>query len=255
MKKLGLIGYPLSHSFSKGYFAEKFKKENIPNHRYDNYAIPTIADFPNLLASQTTLVGLNVTIPYKEQVIPYLDSLDSKAAAIGAVNTIRIADGKTKGFNTDIDGFEYSLRTLLGEAITSPLRALVLGTGGAAKAVHYVLQQLGIVFQTVSRHADKGDLTYEQLNAASMTAHRLIVNTTPLGMSPHVERAPDLPYEQLGTQHFLYDLIYNPAETRFLERGRLAGAKTTNGLEMLHIQAERAWEIWNTKNAGNQLEI
>lgn len=249
MKKLGLIGYPLSHSFSKGYFAEKFAQENITDFCYDNYAIPTVSEFSKLIKNDGELFGLNVTIPYKEQVIPYLDELDATARDIGAVNTIQISNGRTKGFNTDVYGFKFDLLNLLdrdyANADINEIKALVLGTGGAAKAVRYVLQQLAIPFQTVSRSADKGDLTYSAVDQQVIEAHRLIINTTPLGMSPNLEAAPQLPYDCLTNRHFLYDLIYNPAETRFLQRGKARGAATANGLLMLHLQAEKSWSIWN----------
>ncbi|MFK7933575.1 MAG: shikimate dehydrogenase [Saprospiraceae bacterium] len=249
MKKLGLIGYPLSHSFSVGYFGKKFEAEGITDFQYDNYAIPTITEFPKLLKNDIELFGLNVTIPYKEQVIPYLDELDEAAAAIGAVNTIQIKNGKTKGFNTDVYGFKFALLNLLDKSYASAninqIEALVLGTGGAAKAVYYVLNELNIPFKTVSRSAKKGDLTYTKIDQQVIEKHRLIVNTTPLGMSPNISSAPDLPYEYLTAQHFLYDLIYNPPETRFLKQGKKVGAAIANGLQMLHLQAEKSWEIWN----------
>lgn len=242
----GLIGYPLSHSFSKGYFTTKFEQEQIPNCQYENFPIETIAAFPDLIQSQPDLVGLNVTIPYKQVVMPYLDELDEGAAAIGAVNTIKVVDGQLKGYNTDVIGFSESLKELLGEKASTPLSALVLGTGGAAKAVFFALQQMGISYKTISRSKEKGDLTYEEVTADVLRQHRLIVNTTPLGMSPKVKTLPELPYIALTNQHFLYDLVYNPETTAFLQKGKDRGASVRNGLQMLHLQAEAAWSIWNS---------
>lgn len=238
----GLIGYPLSHSFSKGYFAEKFRKENIQDAHYDVFPIPDISLFPDLVQRAHNLRGLNVTIPYKEQVIPYLDALDPEAEAIGAVNTIKFAAGKCTGYNSDVWGFEKSLLPLLQPY---HLHALILGTGGASKAVAFVLNKLGITFRNVSRHATADILSYDQLTPELIADHKLIVNCSPLGMYPKVEECPDLPYQALGDHHLLYDLIYNPEETRFLQQGKERGAATKNGLEMLVLQAERSWQIWN----------
>ena len=255
MRKFGLIGYPLSHSFSKKYFTEKFEKENIGNARYECYPIESITRLPQLLANEPELVGLNVTIPYKEQVMNLLDELDPKAARIGAVNTIRIQNGKLKGFNTDYDGFKNSLVKWTG-ARPLPEKALILGTGGASKAVKAVLEDLGIAFRFVSRKPAPGILTYQDLNISTSqhintSTHQhintltLIINTTPLGMSPHTESLPDLPYEQLTSSHYLYDLVYNPLITAFMQKGIDAKCRVKNGLEMLFGQAERAWEVWN----------
>ena len=242
----GLIGRVLSHSFSKNYFSEKFVKEDIPNCRYELFPIPDIEAFPNLLKQFPNLVGLNVTIPYKQSVIKYLDELKGGAAEIEAVNTIKIEDGKLIGFNTDIIGFEVSLRRLLpNDSNLWPQSALVLGTGGAAKAINYVLDKLGIEFQTVSRTPEKGDLTYSALGHEQLEATHLIINTTPLGMAPKVDACPDIPYEKIGSTHFLFDLVYNPEKTLFLEQGEFQKASIKNGLEMLHLQAEAAWDIWN----------
>lgn len=245
----GLIGYPLSHSFSKGYFTKKFAEAGLTNYQYDNYAIPSITDFTNLIQQDANLRGLNVTIPYKEQVIPFLDELDAEAEAIGAVNTIKIKNGITKGYNTDVYGFEQALLRLLGDAYkiseTTDIQALVLGTGGAAKAVIFVLNKLNIPFQMVSRSTVKGDLVYTQIDKQLLGKYRLLINTTPLGMSPNINTAPTLPYDALTPRHFLYDLIYNPAQTLFLQHGENRKATVANGLEMLHLQAERAWAIWN----------
>lgn len=241
-KIFGLIGYPLSHSFSKGYFIEKFKREGIADCAYELFPLSDISLFPALLQEQPNLVGLNVTIPHKEAVIPYLNELDEEAREIGAVNTITIRSGKTKGYNTDVYGFEASFRKHLQP---HHQRALVLGTGGASKAVLHVLRKWGIPYLLVSRTGGEGKISYNDLTPELLESHTIIINTSPLGMYPKVEACPELPYEALTPQHYLYDLIYNPAETIFLRKGKEAGAITENGLEMLHLQAEKAWEIWN----------
>jgi len=249
MRQLGLIGYPLSHSFSKKYFSEKFDKEGIPDFNYELYPIEKIEDLPKLLRTTPNLEGINVTIPYKQQVLPYLDELDEAAAKVGAVNTIKIRDGKLKGYNTDIFGFESSLVALLSTA-TVPLadmQALILGTGGAAKAVAYVLEKLGIFYHLVSRKEQKDFLTYNSLTAANFKDYRIVINTTPLGMSPNYQTCPDLPYDATTDQYYFYDLVYNPAETLFLKKGSQQGASVKNGLEMLILQAEEAWRIWNAE--------
>jgi len=238
--KFGLIGYPLSHSFSPTYFASKFAKEGITNTQYDLYPLAAIEELPSLIASGVS--GLNVTIPYKEAVVPYLDILSPECHAIKAVNTIKIVDGKLLGYNTDVIGFEQTLRQLLGADI--PAKALVLGTGGASKAVQYVLKKLGIRHTIVSRRPPY--LTYSDITPAIMNAHKLIVNTTPLGMAPNVDAYPDLPYNHIGSKHFCYDLLYNPEKTIFLKRGEQQGAAIMNGYDMLIGQAEASWNIWNT---------
>ncbi len=240
----GLIGYPLGHSFSKTYFVEKFRLEGITGAFYENFPIPSIEMFPQLWKDYPNLIGCNVTIPYKEQVIPYLDALDPGAWAVGAVNTVKREKGKLTGYNTDIIGFERSLRELIGTP-PSGLCALVLGTGGAAKAVIYVLDQLGITSAKVSRTPGKGDFIYEELNREVVAKHRLIVQTTPLGMSPHNNTFPALAYEGIGGQHWCFDLVYNPEKTLFLDKAASQGAQTMNGLPMLHGQAKVAWAIWN----------
>ncbi len=240
----GLIGYPLSHSFSKKYFSQKFGEEGITSAYYELFPLEQIEQFPELMQSYPNLVGLNVTIPYKQAVMPYLDTIDPAAAEVGAVNTIRVEDGRLTGYNTDVYGFEISLRVFLGN---QPVKeALVLGTGGAAKAVMYVLHKMDITYQTVSRDAEKGDLTYTDMDELLLSNISLIINTTPLGMAPHMERAPDLPYWSLNSTHFLYDLVYNPEKTVFLSEGIQRSCPTKNGLEMLYLQAEKAWSIWNT---------
>ncbi|MBL7719977.1 MAG: shikimate dehydrogenase [Flavipsychrobacter sp.] len=235
----GLIGFPLTHSFSPKWFAEKFAAEGI-DATYKAYPLELIESISDLLANYP-LRGLNVTIPYKEQVLGYLNELDEAAEAIGAVNCIDIRHGIKKGYNTDVTGFEQSLAPLLQAHHT---RALVLGTGGAAKAVHYVLEKLGLTYRTVSRHQSEGVITYDELTEELIASHPLIINTTPLGMAPHTDEAPAIPYHALTEKHLLYDLIYNPDETKFLALGKQQGATIKNGHEMLVRQAEASWEIW-----------
>ncbi|MCW3467720.1 shikimate dehydrogenase family protein [Chitinophaga nivalis] len=242
MKIYGLIGYPLSHSFSKGFFAKKFEAENITDCLYDNFPIPAITEFPTLLHQQPHLNGLNVTIPYKEVIIPYLDGLNDAAARIGAVNCIRFEGGKKIGYNTDVIGFSNSIRPLI---LPHHTHALVLGTGGAAKAVMYALQEMNIAYTLVSRQATAEAIAYDALDQAVIEKHTVIINTTPLGMYPQVDAAPDIPYQYLTSRHLLYDLVYNPAVTLFLQRGVAQGAITKNGHDMLILQAEASWEIWN----------
>jgi shikimate dehydrogenase len=246
MKAYGLIGYPLTHSFSEKYFADKFAQEGIADSSYRLFELAEIAQLPRLLASQPDLKGLNVTIPHKETVIPLLDELDEETARIGAVNVIKIEGGRTKGFNSDYQGFKKSLENFLAPMPASPLQALVLGTGGAAKAVNAALRHLHIPYQEISRSPQAGRLTYQDITPGVLAAYPLVINTTPLGTYPTTETCPDLPYSALTTQHYLFDLVYNPAETVFLRKGREAGAKTRNGYEMLVLQAEAAWQIWNS---------
>ena len=245
MRQFGLIGFPLGHSFSKKYFSEKFQNENI-DARYDLYELSNISEFPNLRNS-IKLSGLNVTIPYKEQIIPLLDKLDDTATSIGAVNVIRFDydnNGKATltGFNTDAIGFENSLKPFLKP---HHKKALILGTGGASKAILYTLQQLGIECSYVSRSTREGQLTYSDLNEEILNDNLLIVNATPLGTFPKTDACPDIPYQFLTDKHLLFDVVYNPAETLFMKKGRDAGATTLNGEEMLIGQAIAAWEIWN----------
>ena len=246
MRLFGIIGYPLSHSFSKPYFHNKFVKENIPNSEYHVFPIENINDIKTII-SKPELLGLSVTIPHKQAVIPFLDELDETALKIGAVNCIKISHHNNiihlKGFNTDCIGFEESLKPLLKPHHTN---ALILGTGGASKAVAYVLNKLNIDFLFLSRtkSADAA-ITYDELNEEFITHNLLIVNTTPLGMYPNINNSPLLPYQHITEKHLLYDLIYNPAETEFLKQGKLQNAATYNGEKMLHLQAEAAWEIWN----------
>lgn len=244
MKKFGLIGLPLSHSFSKKYFEEKFHREQKTDCSYDLFELKTIEEFPALLKSNPELVGLNVTIPYKESVMPYLDSIDIEAEEIGAVNCIRIVNGKTKGWNTDIIGLIRPLLELL-TAISAPVptQSFVLGTGGSSKALAYALEQMRLPFVKVSRETKKNCIRYEEI-AKQMKDVNLFINTTPVGMFPNQNDCPDIPYEKLSSKDFLFDLIYNPAETEFLKRGKLQGARTKGGLEMLQLQADASWKVW-----------
>lgn len=245
MQKYGLIGYPLKHSFSIGFFNEKFRSENI-DAEYVNFEIPEIKDFKEVIEENPNLCGLNVTIPYKEQVIPFLDELDKDTAKIGAVNVIKIirqSKGKIKlvGYNSDIIGFTQSIEPLLQP---HHKKALILGTGGASKAVYHGLKNLGIESTFVSRSKKEGMLTYEKLTPEIMAEHTVIVNCTPVGMYPKVDFCPAIPYDQLTPNHLLYDLLYNPNITLFMKKGEEHGAVTKNGLEMLLLQAFAAWEIW-----------
>jgi shikimate dehydrogenase len=246
MRRYGLIGYPLTHSFSQRYFAEKFEREGIKDCAYSNFPITSIEELPALL-DDGSLYGLNVTIPYKQAVLAYLHHKSEVVDTIGACNCIKIEAGRLTGYNTDVVGFEHSLLPLLGG---HHRQALVLGTGGAAKAVEYVLQKLGIGYRLVTRRPrpDTGDMGYEQVDAALLATHTLIVNTTPLGMYPQVEECPVLPYEALGPRHYLFDLVYNPAKTLFLQRGEAHGAVVANGHAMLVLQAEESWRIWNSQD-------
>ncbi len=242
MSKFGLLGKNIDYSFSKTYFSEKFENENLP-HSYNNFDISSIDLFPKLILETSNLKGLNVTIPYKELILPFLDDIALEAKKIGAVNTIKISKkNKLKGYNTDCFGFQKSLETFL------PLEkktALILGTGGASKAVAYVLKKLGFEFKFVSRTISAINLNYAALNKELIENHLLIINCTPLGTFPNVLDCPPIPYQFLTNKHLLFDLIYNPTETEFLKRGRLQNTKTSNGLIMLELQAEKAWEIWN----------
>ncbi len=256
MRLFGLIGFPLTHSFSEKYFTGKFQRSSISDASYRLFPLEKIESFPELVSSHENLVGLNVTIPYKEKIIPFLDELDETAKTVGAVNTISITRPSSpvshphlKGYNTDIHGFRQSLKPFLTSAHE---RALLLGTGGASKAVEYVLKQIGVECIFVSRQKKnipgKTILTYDELNSYVIDSCKLIVNCSPIGTFPNVNEFPKLPYESITPQHFLYDLIYNPSETEFLKRGKLYGAQTMNGLDMLKMQAEKAWEIWQGTN-------
>ncbi len=249
MRVFGLIGYPLGHSFSRKYFSEKFVREGITDAIYELFPLDAIQQFTELVEQTNGLEGLNVTIPYKEQIIPLLDSLTPEAQRIGAVNVVKInADKTTTGYNSDYFGFRTTLEGWLQKAgiQTSTLQALVLGTGGASKAVRIVLEDMGIAYRLVSRRGKDQVLGYADLTAEIMVAHSLIINTTPLGMYPNVDQAPPIPYTHLLPSHFLYDLVYNPEKTLFLQQGEAQGAQVFGGLPMLYGQAEKSWEIWNS---------
>ncbi len=248
MRTFGLIGYPLSHSFSAKWFAEKFSRENITDCEYLNFPIEDLQSFPQLIAESTELCGLNVTIPHKEHILPYLHRLDSTAEKIGAVNCIRIEkDRSLSGFNTDAFGFETSILPFLENRFE---RALILGTGGSSKAVEYVLTGRGIdVWKVSTSRTGPRFLRYEDLDASALAHFKLIVNCTPLGMAPNVDQRPPLPYGGIGPEHFLYDLVYNPEITAFLQEGINSGAQTMNGYRMLIGQAEKSWAIWNENGA------
>jgi shikimate dehydrogenase len=239
----GLIGNPLTHSFSKKYFTQKFERENLSNCRYELFPIISIDELPGLLKSNSELEGINVTIPYKKQVLAFLDSKKGIPEQLNACNCISIKDGKLYGFNTDWIGFEKSIKSLLHPHHT---KALVLGNGGATVAITYALKKMGIHYMIVSRtlHSDSM-LTYKDLTKELMEAHTLIINTTPVGLYPNENECPDIPYQYLSANHLLYDLVYNPVKTLFLKKGEANGATIKNGEEMLKIQAEESWAIWN----------
>ncbi|WP_026999928.1 shikimate dehydrogenase family protein [Eisenibacter elegans] len=246
MRTYGLIGQSLKHSFSKDYFSKKFAQEDITDARYELFELAEIIELPMLLQNTPQLAGLNVTIPYKSAVIPYLDVLDASAELVGAVNVIAVAaDGRKIGYNSDYYGFLQSLQNW--EAFHSEHQALILGNGGAAKAVVAALKTLGITYRLVSRQPQAETLSYTQLATwPDFERYTLLINTTPLGMYPHTDTCPDLPYERLHSKFALYDLVYNPELTLFLQKGQAQGATTKNGLEMLYLQAEKAWDIWSS---------
>ena len=239
MLKFGLIGLPLDHSFSKTFFEAKFNRENLP-YLYSNYSIKELVNLP-LFLNESQLNGFNVTIPHKQNIIPFLNELDEFASNVNAVNTVLVKNEKLYGFNTDIFGFKQSILPLLKAHHTS---ALILGTGGASKAVEFVLKGLGISTTFVSRTVNSSLITYQELNKDLIGAHLLIVNCTPLGTFPNVDQSPPIPFEFITSQHLMVDLIYNPEQTLFLKKSLAQGAQIKNGLEMLYIQAEKAFEIW-----------
>jgi shikimate dehydrogenase len=245
MRLFGLLGKTLKHSFSKSYFTEKFAREGLAGYQYENFELESISQLPLLLRHHPELYGLNVTIPYKEDVIPFLHVQNEIVQKIKACNCIKIINGQLYGFNTDVIGFKKSLEK---ELKPRHKKALVLGTGGAAKAVHYALELLGIEYITVSRTKKTGMLSYEELTGDILSEYLLIVNTSPVGMYPKVDEAPLIPYEFITSEHYLFDLIYNPEKTRFLQKGEERGATICNGHEMLILQAEESWRIWNTND-------
>lgn len=248
MKTFGLLGYPLGHSFSKKYFTEKFEKEGLKDHEYVNFELDSIARFPEVLDYKHEVYGLNCTIPYKQQVMQYLDEVDDEADEVGAVNTIKFIreeSGRIElvGYNTDIIGFENSLLPMLSE---KHKKALILGTGGASKAVKHVLKKNNISFISASiEDLRENEISYDAIDEALIKDHLIIINATPLGTYPNVDAYPDIPYNALTSDHVLFDLVYNPEITKFMSNGIENGASVKNGLEMLHGQAEAAWKIWN----------
>ena len=243
MKVYGLIGKNIDYSFSKKYFTERFANNNAPECIYENFDLASIDDFGAILHNHANLAGLNVTIPYKEAVMPHLHVLSKKAMAIGAVNVIRfMKNGKLKGYNSDYFGFKKALKPLLQP---HHQKALILGTGGASKAVAFALKEMNIPYAFVSREAQENTISYEQINASTFDNYQIIINCTPLGTSPNIDEFPPIPYQFFTEKHLAFDLIYNPEETQFLKKSKKKGALTKNGMEMLVFQAEKAWEIWN----------
>lgn len=246
MRKFGLIGYPLGHSFSKKYFTEKFHSEQIIDCSYENYPLENLQNIRDLIAVEVDLYGLNVTIPYKSEIIGYLDATDPEAKEIGAVNVIKIRRHNDKiylkGYNSDVTGIKDSLLPFINEKVT---HALVLGTGGSSRAVCYVLKQFGLTINLVSRVRKQGVLLYSDIDKVKLAQTQLIVNTTPLGMFPNIGSMPDINYGELNRTHILFDLVYNPEITSFLKMGAEQGCMVISGIKMLHSQAEKAWEIWN----------
>lgn len=248
MKTYGLIGYRLGYSFSKGFFTSKFEKENLAEHEYVNFELDSIDDFPSIFEKNDHIAGLNCTIPYKQQIMPFLDEIDEEAAKVGAINTVKIIreanDTKLIGFNTDIYGFENSLKPML-----TPIhkKALILGTGGASKAIKYILDKLKIEYisASIEEQLFENEIRYEQIDGILLSEYLIVINATPLGTFPKVDNCPNIPYEKLTENHVLFDLVYNPEETLFMKKGKEKGALVKNGLEMLHLQAVKAWEIWN----------
>ena len=245
MIQYGIIGYPLSHTFSPAYFKEKFRVERIKDVRYNAFPLESLVQLNDLLFQKPEIRGLNVTIPYKESIFPYLDEIDPLAREIGAVNTILVRRGKLIGYNTDVSGFESAIRPHLNPFIKG---ALVLGTGGSSKAVVYALRKMGLTSILISRKPGKNQLTYTDIDARLLDSHRLVINCTPVGMAPQENSFPAIPYDGLTKSNILFDLIYNPLETQFLQKGRLRGALTLNGMEMLKMQAEDSWKIWSKED-------
>ena len=240
--KYGLVGRNISYSFSKDYFSKKFSTQKLEKYSYKNFDIQKIEEFKDLISKNRDIQGLNITIPYKESIIPFLDEIHPKAEQIGAVNTVKFTKQGLIGYNTDVYGFKKSIAPLLQKNHT---KALILGTGGASKAVAFVFDELKIPFISVSRTAGKNKITYSEIDKNTLDIYSIIVNCTPLGTFPNIEDKPDIPYRFLESRHLLFDLIYNPENTAFLKEGKTRGATISNGLEMLLLQAEKAWEIWN----------
>ena len=240
MRTYGLVGETLGYSFSKQYFADKFKREHISNAQYLNFELPQIADVRDLPTQYEHLSGFNVTIPFKEAILPYLTEIENSAQQIGAVNTVKISNGTWTGYNTDAYGFEESIKPNLQKHHN---KALILGTGGAGKAIKFVLNKLGIAYAEVSRTPTQNQLSYPQA-AEALKSHFILINTTPLGTHPSINEMPPLPLQHIGNKHLVFDLIYNPNETKLLKSCRQKGAIIQNGLEMLKLQAEKAWQIW-----------
>jgi shikimate dehydrogenase len=248
MRRYGIIGYPLGHSFSQKYFTEKFIKEGITNCSYEMFPIPDIAELKNIIANTPNLCGLNITIPHKQSVLAFLDDTSKLPQGLQASNCIKISNGKLIGYNTDVMGFEQSL---LPQLKSHHKNALILGNGGAAEAIKFVLQKLNIHYKVISRKLHDGShLTYADLNEQIIKAHTLIINTTPLGTFPNVNECAAIPYQYLTAQHFLFDLVYNPAKTLFLQKGEQQGAATQNGYDMLVVQAQESWKIWSEEISG-----
>jgi shikimate dehydrogenase len=248
MKTFGLIGHRLGYSFSRNFFTEKFAAENRSDHEYVNFELDSIQEFPGVFEQGKDICGLNCTIPYKQQIMQFLDEIDPEAAEIGAVNTVKINWKNSrrilKGFNTDLYGFENSLRPMLEE---KHQKALILGTGGASKAIKYALNKLKIEYLSASIEEPlfENEIRYHQINDELLKEFLIIIHATPIGTFPNIDNCPDIPYQSITSNHVLFDLVYNPEDTLFLKKGKVQGAKTKNGLEMLHLQALRAWEIWN----------
>lgn len=242
--KFGLVGKNISYSFSRGYFSEKFKHLGLDNHSYVNFDLPKIEAFEKLLPDNPEIKGMNVTIPYKEAVIPYLNKLDSKAERIGAVNTIKVTEDGLTGYNTDYYGFQKSIEPFIKKHHN---KALILGTGGASKAIAFVFEELDIDYKYVSRNPLKNQLSYQDLDKSIFEEFSILVNSTPVGTHPKVDQKPNIPYKYLNEKHLLFDLIYNPKKTAFLLEGEARGASICNGSRMLGLQAEKAWEIWNNE--------
>ncbi|HBL75408.1 MAG: shikimate dehydrogenase [Bacteroidetes bacterium GWF2_42_66] len=248
MKTFGLIGHRLGYSFSKKFFSEKFEKENLKEHEYVNFELDSIDEFPGIFKKNPNLAGLNCTIPYKQQIMKYLDEINPEAAEVGAVNTVKIIrkDGAMKliGYNSDVYGFENSLKPMLSE---KHKKALILGTGGASKAIKYILTKLGIEYisASIEEQLFEKEIRYSDIDEQLIKERLIIINATPLGTFPNVDNCADIPYQFISSDHVLFDLVYNPEETLFMKKGKERGAAVKNGLEMLHLQAIRSWEIWN----------